>query len=293
MLGSSGRTPTELGEDRFKKIVEAKRALVIAAGIEEKFDILLGNYADFERELLSLALDDMLYAKSSYQDFHAERVTVTRRLVNLLSAASLFIEQIKKDLGAIYPRDSSLPPAAEAIIEKERTQRLGWRLMTALRNHALHSGLPVSVQVGGSNDDETGKAPKLRHWAEASLDVPKLQDDRRFDKDVLAALPANKRFLPINRLVREYVEGLGTVQDELRNLMIADTERWEGTIIGALNEFNPGKKLVLIWAQDDVGKQQDGEQVFEELTTYRKHLAHKNSRAVGLSRHHVSSEPEG
>jgi hypothetical protein len=50
----------EISDDEFTRITNAKRNFLTLLGIEEKFDLVLENYLEYERELLSLNLQRML-----------------------------------------------------------------------------------------------------------------------------------------------------------------------------------------------------------------------------------------
>ena len=47
----------DLGKERFEAIPAATKSLLIVMGIEQKWDLLLENYADYERELLNISLE--------------------------------------------------------------------------------------------------------------------------------------------------------------------------------------------------------------------------------------------
>ena len=51
----------DLTYDEYSGIVAAKNALVTMIGVEQKFDLLLQNYADYERELLNINLHQAVY----------------------------------------------------------------------------------------------------------------------------------------------------------------------------------------------------------------------------------------
>ena len=80
--------------ERFKEIAAAKKKLVVATGLEEKFHILLENYADFERALLDLALRHLIFSTAGWFEFQDEILAINRRLANLLSAARSYFDQV-------------------------------------------------------------------------------------------------------------------------------------------------------------------------------------------------------
>ena len=148
--------------------------------------------ADFERELLDRALDDMLFSKGSYAAYDIPRIAGSRRTVSVLAAGSLFTEHIKKDLCAIYGRGSDVAAAADKVMDEERKKRLGFRAMCELRNHTLHRGLPFGIGFNRATD-ESGGERKLRNSVKPNLSLKALRDDPRFDWSVLKELGAQAK----------------------------------------------------------------------------------------------------
>jgi hypothetical protein len=93
IVGPGPGSIAEISEEEFTRAKLAKRRTVLSLVIEDKFDLVLANYADFERELLGLALDRMIYADLSWFSMRSDRQALDRRVVNLLSAGRLYIDQ--------------------------------------------------------------------------------------------------------------------------------------------------------------------------------------------------------
>jgi len=67
----------------------AKHQLIVFLGIEEKLDLLLENYAEYERCLFDLAFHRLLFQDLDWISAQGDRQLMNRRLANLLSAARL------------------------------------------------------------------------------------------------------------------------------------------------------------------------------------------------------------
>src|SRR5947209_4641827 len=89
-------------EDEFRQLRDAKKNLILMVGIEEKFDFLIENYAEYEEELLKIALHYMLHRRSSRSEFSLDVLQVNRRVGNLLSATRLYLDQIRHDISTMY-----------------------------------------------------------------------------------------------------------------------------------------------------------------------------------------------
>lgn len=127
-LGTFGsRVLVEIDEASFIATRNAKHALVKMIGIEQKFDLLLENYADYERELLELRLRRSLRIDHEWASFQDDIAAVARRLANLLSAARLFLDQVKHDLSSTFGHDSQICEAIERKTSEQFDSRFGYR----------------------------------------------------------------------------------------------------------------------------------------------------------------------
>ena len=142
----------ELTADQHSQAATARDALVAMIGVEQKFDLLLENHAEYERELLGLALDRSLHlAALQWQGSQGDIAVVARRLANLLSAGRLYIDQVKHDLRSTFGPAHDVTEATKRQFSQEYDARLGYRVMEALRNVMQHRILPVH-QLGYSSD---------------------------------------------------------------------------------------------------------------------------------------------
>ena len=63
-------------------------------GYEEKYEVILGNFEDLEKEIVNKSVELMLYRPREYADFRYYKATLNKRLINLLTAARLYIDHI-------------------------------------------------------------------------------------------------------------------------------------------------------------------------------------------------------
>lgn len=104
-----------LTSEEHARIVHAKDAIITSIGIEEKFDLILENYVEYEDELLKLALRRQVsYWNLAYQASQDDKLFVARKLLNLLSAARLYVDQMPQDLGRLFSSDKETVTAIKA-----------------------------------------------------------------------------------------------------------------------------------------------------------------------------------
>jgi hypothetical protein len=105
-------TGIELSESEYDSVVTAMHRVYLARDIEEKLDILLENFMEYERDLLSLALQYSLFPMLDDHRVASERQLVNRRITNLLSSARMYVDQMRHSISQLAS-GSSGPDAAE------------------------------------------------------------------------------------------------------------------------------------------------------------------------------------
>ena len=148
----------EISEDEYAAIAKAKSSLIHALHIEEKFDIVLQNYADVERELLSRAVENVLFSPRDWSDVIAQLQVFNRRMINLLTTCRLHLDQVIHNIREIFGDDSQVDSELKAETNKEYDSYFGYRVLEAMRNNVQHRGFPihkieVNSQIMGEGDE--------------------------------------------------------------------------------------------------------------------------------------------
>lgn len=291
----------EIGFDEYSSIKRAKRNLVVFLGIEEKLDLLLENYAEYERSLLDLALHQMLYRDLDWPSFRADIQLVNRRFTNVLAAARLYVDQVKHDLGAIYGSDSEVLQSVEKELSAQYDSKLGFRVLEALRNHIQHRSLPVHRMSYPTKVEEPGvPSSKIRFGVVPSLDTAQLEEDGKFKRTILEELKGRGgAFVSLTLLVREYVEGLGRVHEALRDATEKDVSCWEAALAFVeqratmgFAEDPPGLVGLAVVSEDDEGLWSEIDHIFSDIAKRRQSLVRKNRILQKLSDRYVSGAAE-
>ena len=134
---------TEITAETYAQIKREWNRVVIAATLEEKFDVLLNNYADFERELLEKSLRNILYQGSTAAEHLGDIYAVNRRLLNLLMTARLYTDQACHDISLLYGKTSEQFNTLKRTIARQYEQSRAYRVMDSLRNISQHLALPI------------------------------------------------------------------------------------------------------------------------------------------------------
>ena len=131
-----GSKPIYIPKDEFTDLKRTQERLRSVLDIEATFDLLLENYAEFEEDFLCLSLRLSLFGEQGERpEVYRE---MNRRLMNLLSSARLYLDQIPRELGSFYGKESKQTETVNQSISRQYDSSLAYRALEALRNHAQH-----------------------------------------------------------------------------------------------------------------------------------------------------------
>ena len=290
----------DIDEAEYKRIESAITNLFELLFIEEKLDLVMENFQEHEVELLTIASRAMVFNDDDYFSFSRERNTVSRRIVNLLSACGLYLDQIVHHMHSIYGANSDQSKFLEQEIDSQNVQNFGFRLMKALRNYTQHRGSPIhAMKISGEwFDIDSDEKSRLQHTVIPLVYPSELADDRKFKRAVLDELIAidNKNGIDIRPLIRDCIEGLGKIHEKVRELIHLDVEKWEGILDDTIklyqNEFGADASLaglaIVVRKDDDHWSEQ--RTIFKEFIEKRRALERKNSAFGSLRKRYASNE---
>lgn len=280
----------EISQEEHDLIVVAKEALVTMIGIEQKFDLLLENYADYERELLNLALHHSMHRDLDWASTQDDLAAVSRRLANVLSAARLYVDQVRHDLSTTLGKEHDVSRTVATGLSTQYDGRLGYRVMESLRNLMQHRSLPIDHLKYASDAQPNG----VRFGTVPCMEPGRLKEGG-LKATVAEELEAQGKEVAVTPLLREYIEGLAAVHEAFRAASRQAAGEWDALIARtqaqAADEWGGGDdRAFLVTAWDSSGEVTKSTQVFTELTRYRQALERKNTLFRGLARRYVSGE---
>lgn len=290
----------ELTAEEFANIAAVMSRLYIAADIEEKLDLLLENYLEYEHQLLALGL-----RFSVFPDFlddervFSERRVINRRAINLLTAARIYVDQVKHAMSRYFEPSTPRVDVSD-LFAAEYDACLEYRIAEALRNFAQHRSLPVHDLAWPSQwEDMDAPEQRLRFCVVPSISVEELIDEGGFKTSVLTELQASgKSSYPLTPILRRYVESLTSVHRQVRSLLSeqADLDHLALLEIRERAKIALGDKLtgLVVTASDEDDQVQEQRHYVQERSWNRRAaLIRKNDDFSNLSRRYVSSEHPG
>ncbi len=266
-FSGSGEVSLELDKARFKQVQTAKAVCLVAWDLEEKLSLLLDNFYELEVELLKLAQDLVIWAPHEFLDTMERRLRLDRRLVNVLTACRLYLDQTDHLISGLFGDGAEEFKKIKAFKNNLHANSWGYRLMEALRNHAQHAGLIVhSIGYHRKNHyrQEHGqsvlKATEFTILPQTSI-IEILAQNPEFKKSVLDELierSGGNDLVDLRPSIREYVSCLIEIHFEIRALLKHKTDDSRNIYEKALEEFavHDGQKILFPTLQevDDTGK---------------------------------------
>lgn len=218
----------EISKEEYESCKNAKMYLLEALHIEEKMNIVIENYREFEQTLLDLTLRYILYHDVSWSVFNEERNQINRKLANLLTACRMYLDHLIRHMNNIFGKSSHHINEIKKVISSQYDAELGYRVMEALRNYIQHRGFAISSLTHNSewNEERTYITDTLI----PSVSTSELEADPDFKRSVIEEIKVIGSTIDIKPFVRTYVASLAVIQDDVRRIIKGYSQSWESSI---------------------------------------------------------------
>lgn len=204
-----------LTHGQFELIEASQEFLLKQLTIEQRYDLLISNFVEFRNAIHDAASEHAVRRRKSSKDFDSALAPINRTLLNFLSSARGYVEQV---------RVSSWTQVAPEIVlsmNSEYDAKLAYRAMEALRNYSQHRGLPVHTfgYSGTWVDGDKSNKERRMEAAVPSLCPADLEKDGNFKRAVLDELLAlDQSEFPLLPWAKEYLGSLSAIQAKVRDL---------------------------------------------------------------------------
>ena len=256
-----GESPEiEISDELFSSISHAKIVLSSILAIEEKYDLVVGNYYELEKEIIEKSLNDTIYAKTGVMEIFDDSRDLNRKILNLLSTAKLFLDQLPRHVKEI---DSAKIEIAKTEISKKRKTEKCFRIMEALRNHIQHYDLSTSssscIHI---IDGKTKRIPIF--YTILRLNIKEFFCDYKMKKEFENEF-IGEEYLELNQLVLRYFEGIFSILKSIRNILKSDFDVSKKIIDDCIFEYSKvypkiaeqWQKILCIIKDDEIGIKQE------------------------------------
>jgi len=241
-----------IGENVFLKLTPAKyeqlntanKGLWEALQIEEKFNLVIENYAEFERELLTQANDLVIFSNISWSDLQTDKHAINRRLVNLLTTCRLYIDQVPHNMNLVYGKGSAQSSDTKKQMSVEFDGNVEYQIMEQLRNHVQHRDIPIyGIAKNRWLEDYKTDNSKFKFCVEPKLSVSSIREGGCFKPAILKKLEALGEEVDVRPLVRKYITCIYNIQKSIRKQMKDDIKNWADLIIESEKRYLAKQKI--------------------------------------------------
>jgi hypothetical protein len=261
--------------------------LAAAFEIEENFDLLVGNYLELEQSALNIAAEAVAKRHQDYTDIFSIRADVNRRVINFLSTARLYLDQLPQKTKRCGCDFSNI----KNMINTHYDSRFEYRFMEGLRNHVQHSGTAVHRFTLQSRWIPPDQREREEYSYSVFAERGFLEQDQAFKKSLLKECPERIDLLMATRV---YLEALGTVQLAVRDHVaepVAIARRRTEEAIMLYEEFSgtSSRGLCAFYRSEN---EESFVPIIVEWDDVRHKLALRTSSFANLSVRYVTSRPQ-
>jgi hypothetical protein len=284
-----GKVPEiEITEENYLALRDAREVLANALAIEEKYEILICNYMEFEKQILNDTAYCMVRDNTGYSDFFDVRLAMNVRLVNFLTSARLYIDQLNRHVRGCAPDLKG--EIVKAVFSKEYDGNPEYRFMEALRNHVQHRGLPIHWMSQGGSWTEIGENGFLEYSMELASQRSFLEEDGEFKQSVLQELDDK---IDLKMYTRCYVESISNIHDAAREMIAEPVSTARELLQDAHNKYkaNYNESLVGLSVYTLSGDETMGSfPVLLDWDDIRIKLQKRNRKAINLKKRYVTGK---
>ncbi len=289
VLGSSAAF--DITEEQFSQIESARSVLTNAFAFEEKYNIIVANYLDLDKELLSISAENMVQRALNYSDFFSMRAKLNVRVVNLLTATKLYLDQLPQNLSKCTPHDSSTSGKVRCWCSEQYDSNFEYRFMEALRNYVQHRGIPVHLARSGMSWTSIEDDGLLEFNTRIYTQKRYLEEDKIFKKSVLKEMPEE---VDLILAVRKYVGCISSINESARKYTYTASCKARELIEGLHEKYqglDPGRTIGLAAVALDQGRKVRSIPLLLDWDDVRDELMRRNSAMSNLFKRYVSSSP--
>ncbi|XHX80549.1 MAG: hypothetical protein RBJ76_11655 [Stenomitos frigidus ULC029] len=288
----------EISNEHFELIKLTRSRLFEALSIEDKLNLVLENYAEFEQEMFNCSVKKMLFSTNAWSpdawsSFIDDIHMVNRRIINLLTTCRLYIDQTSHNICSIYGANSD----QETAIKKRKSQEYdsdcpAYRVMEAMRNYVQHRELPIRRLSHNWQRIENGLEVLAKRTIELSIDIETLSEDKKFKRAVLAELQDLGESVEFTPLLRQYLESIGRIHLKMREILSPDLPQWEEIIQRPITRYQEATGCIdgLRAVSIDESKITETISIFSDFIKRRQMLESKNQYLTHYSSNFISSE---
>ncbi|WP_447598252.1 hypothetical protein [Nitrospira sp. Nam80] len=278
----------EISAEEYSLLGTARGVLSSALAIEEKYEILIANFLALETQLLNVAATNAVRNTLTYSGFFEIRSALNVHVVNLLTAARLYLDQLPQDVADCLPENADAADRVKARCSKEYDEHFEYRFMEALRNHVQHRGIPIHFVRQNAQWTSIGEDGRMEFTVDIAAQRRYLEEDEKFKKAILDEIASD---VDLKAACRRYVESLSVIHEFARNL-IAEAAKSARARLESVHkryaEVYSEKLIGLTASAMDDGREISSVPLLLDWDDVRLELQKRNSQLVNLHKRYVT-----
>jgi hypothetical protein len=289
VIGSPPRVDSS--EAEFKACVAAVDGLQDICDVEEKYENVIENYIEWERDINEHGLRQMVSFEISYNGYADSRKLIARKLLNLLASVRLYLDSLPKHSKRILAGNEAGLASIRQAPSTQYDSRLSYRVMEALRNYSQHAALPIhGVRTRATRHDIQDSG--LLFQVLPTIDRDQLAQDGLFKRSVLEEINQPEA-IELKSMVREYIEGVSAIHTVFRSTTDQQQQEWIGQINAPTARFKeqfPDEStlgLAVLPVDEEGFKAAEEVYVAGPLEGYLTHLQQKYTAMIGFAKRKV------
>lgn len=211
-----GRYPKlDIDEETYLELAKSMEVLHIAYEFEQRFELVLQSYKEWELEIAKTAVDVMLNQHSNHSDFHFIFMRCALKIGAFLSFVRFYVEKLESLLRKLETQ--GVGTNIKDMFSEAYDSSFNYRFMEAIRNYAQHKRPPVHRITLPSKWNKYDKGHEDDDTMESSVSVlvekSRLEEDGKFKKTVLNEMEEN---VDLVSSTRAYLELVGNITEDIR-----------------------------------------------------------------------------
>lgn len=194
-------------KERYELLAKARQTLIDAGSFEERYELLLGNFAAFELYCAETALRSNLELDFRYEKFASVFSEANRHAINFLATTRQYADQVVRDFKHLELSEP-FDVLARRLLNQAHEKALAYRFVYELRNFVQHRATAVHGSKGRNGNDA---------WLEGTMLYCQkkhlVADKGKFKQKVLDELDDE---IDLLAMFRDYMASVSRVQLPLR-----------------------------------------------------------------------------
>jgi len=214
-LGLPISSQVEISTELYHSIITDTESLNTVGAIEERYDLIVSNYVEYEKAKLDIALDVFTYSDFRIIRYLEYRRALIRLLNNFLSSCRLYFDQNERDF---VSKDVPIVVEISKIKEQIYNSCLSYRIAEYLRNSLQHRTMPIKIELNRSFENHFGNK-KVEESVIVLLDKEELIiKDNKHIKKILSDLQSiDKSDIDLRDHLSTYIEKISSIHQYIRD----------------------------------------------------------------------------